>query len=158
MVSLYPSKKGTHCRSFDRNEREEVFATGWVYTLTFTAHFIFTSNSKSFLEDSCLLTARGKTVSLGKCSGFGQSLQLLQQVRQALQCLTDKTLQPHEHDNYGGKKQPCSENDDSRLLSLTTPICQALCRTFCVPPPPPHTHSEKSREDKTVHRDRLITN
>ena len=68
------------------------------------AHFIFTSNSKSFLEDTCLLTARGKTASLGKCSGFDQSLQLLQHVRQALQCLTDKTLQPHEHDNYGEKK------------------------------------------------------
>ena len=67
-----------------------VFATGWTYTQTFITHFIFTSSSKSFLLDTCLLTGRGKTVSLGRCSGFGQSLQLLQLVCQPRQYLTDK--------------------------------------------------------------------
>ena len=71
-------------------EEGGVFATGWTYTQTFTTHFIFTSDSKSFLLDTCLLTGRGKTVSLGRCSGFGQSLQLLQLVCQPRQYLTDK--------------------------------------------------------------------
>ena len=69
---------------------EGVFVTGWTYTHPFTTYFIFTSNSKGFLDDTCLLTGRGKTVSLGRCSGFGQSLQLLQLVRQARRYLADK--------------------------------------------------------------------
>ena len=107
-----------------------VFATGWTYIQTFTTHFIFTSNSKSFFLDTCLLTGRGKTVSLGRCSGFGQSLQLLQLVCQPRQYLTDKN--PSGTQNMIGRET--NVHIQKRipllpllpLLSLNPSISQAL--------------------------------
>ena len=103
-----------------------VFASGWTYTHIFTTYFIFTSNSKSFLDDTCLLTGRGKTVSLGRCSDFGQSLQLLQLVRQARQYLADKNPSGTQNMIVMETKVHFQRMMILPFLSLKPSSCQAL--------------------------------
>ena len=76
----------------------------WVYTQNVTAYFIFTSKINSFLDNTCLLTGRGKTVSLGRCSDFGQSLRLMLPVRQARQSLSG--INPFRNRKHYTNKNP----------------------------------------------------
>ena len=99
-----PQQKATMCGNLDQNRGGGRGGSTWSeYTQTFKAHFIFTSNSKSLLDDTCLLTGRGKTIILGRCSGFGQSLQLVWPIRQARQYVTQVCQAPQY---LTGKRNP----------------------------------------------------